>query len=142
MTLLIDKRHEFVVLSQHPMGPQLDEKAVAKAEKCTKSTAQQWLNRWKESKDLSHMKRSDRAPVTIEKVDQRISKFEDSQAYCCNRRYTKCFEVAKNQETIQRRLKETGPKFSLPISKLLLTENHRHNRLRGTQYRLISSHFL
>ena len=74
MTLPIDKRYEIVFLSQHPMGPQLGEKAVVKAVKCAKNTVKYWLNRWKESKDLSDMKRPGRPRATTEKVDQRIYK--------------------------------------------------------------------
>ena len=78
MTFPIDKRFEIVFLSQHPMGPQLSEKAVAKAMKCAKNTVQYWFNRWKELKDLSDMKRSGRARATTEKVDQRIYKLVGS----------------------------------------------------------------
>ena len=45
MTLTIDKQYEIIFLSQHPMGPQLDEKTVSKAVKCAKNTVQYWLNR-------------------------------------------------------------------------------------------------
>ena len=72
MTLPIDKRYEIVFLSQHPIGPQLDEKAVLKAVKSAKNTVQYWLNRCKELKDPSGMKRPGRPPPTTEKVDQRI----------------------------------------------------------------------
>ncbi|CAF3372163.1 unnamed protein product [Rotaria socialis] len=99
MTLSVDKRYEIIFLSHHPMGPQLGVKAVAKAIKCAKSTIQYWLNRWKESKDLSDSKRIGRPRSTTKK------------------------------ETIRRRLKEYGAKFSLPISKPLLTEKHRQKRL-------------
>ena len=78
MTLPIDKRYEIVFLSQHPMRPQLGEKTVAKAEKCAKNTLQCWLNRWNESKDLSHMKCPRRPCATTEKVDQRIYKLAGS----------------------------------------------------------------
>ena len=40
MTLSVDKRYEIIVLSHHPMGPQLGVKVVAKAIKCAKSTVQ------------------------------------------------------------------------------------------------------
>ena len=53
MSLSLDKRYEIVFLSYHPMGSKLGVKAVAKAINCAKSTVQYWLNRWKESKDLS-----------------------------------------------------------------------------------------
>ena len=69
-TLPIDKRYEIVFLSQHPMESQLDEKAVTKAVKCAKNTVQYWLNRWKESKDLSDMKRPGRSCLKTEKVAQ------------------------------------------------------------------------
>ena len=79
MTLPIGERYEIVFLSQHLIGPKLDEKAVTKAVKCAKNTVQYWLNRWKESKDLlSDMKRSERSRATTDKVDQRISKFASS----------------------------------------------------------------
>ena len=78
MTFPIDKRYEIVFLSQHPMGPQLNEKTVAKALKCAKNTVQYWLNRWKVSKDMSDIKRSGRLRATTEKVDQRIYKLAGS----------------------------------------------------------------
>ena len=74
MTLPIDKRYEIVFLAQHAMGSQLGEKIVTKAVKCTKNTVQYWLNRWKESKDLSDMKLPERLHATTEKADQRIYK--------------------------------------------------------------------
>ena len=40
MTLPIDKRDEIVFLSQHLMGPQLDEKTVVEAMKYAKNTVQ------------------------------------------------------------------------------------------------------
>ena len=70
MSLSLDKRYGIVFLSYHPMGPKLGVKAVAKA---IKSTVQYWLNRGKESKDLSDSKRTGRPRSTTEKIDQRIS---------------------------------------------------------------------
>ena len=78
MTLPIDAQYGIIFLSQHPMELQLDEKTLEKAVKCAKNTVQYWFNQWKESKDLSDLKRSGRARATTEKVDQRISKFADS----------------------------------------------------------------
>ena len=69
MTLSVDKRYEIIFLSHHPMGPQLGVKAVAKAIKCAKSTVQYWLNRWKESKDLSDSKRIGRPRTTTKGVN-------------------------------------------------------------------------
>ena len=62
----------------HPMGPQLSEKAVAKAVKYAKNTVQYWLNQWKELKDLSDIRRSGRLRATTEKLDHRIYKLSDS----------------------------------------------------------------
>jgi hypothetical protein len=55
MALPIHKRYEIVFLSYHPLGPQLGTKAVAKAVKCDKMTVKYWLDRWKESKDLTNL---------------------------------------------------------------------------------------
>ena len=114
------------------MGPQIGVKAVAKAKKCAKSTVQYWLNRWKESKDLSVSKRIERSRSTKEKVNQRISDLANTNNSATTRgikRVLKRKNVDISQETIQRRLKEYGAKFSLPISKPLLTKKHRQKRL-------------
>ena len=133
MTLPIDKRYEIVFSSQHPMGPQLGEKAVAKVVKCAKNTVQYWRNEWKESKDLSNMKRPERPCETVEKVDQRIYKLAGRDNIATTGDIQSILKRAKHPETIRRRLKEAGTKFSLPISKPLLTGNHRCDRLRCAQ---------
>ena len=97
MTLPIDKWYEFVFLSQHLIGPQLGEKAVAKVVKSANNTVQYWLKRWKASKDVSDMERPGSPRATTEKVDQQIYKLTGSEKYCYNRRYTKCFDAAKHR---------------------------------------------
>ena len=132
MSLSSDKRYEIVFLSYHPMEPKLGVKPVAKV----KSTVQYWLNRWKESKDLSDSKRTGRPLGTTEKIDQRISDLatDDNSATTRDiRRVLKRQHVEISQETIRRRLKEHGAKFSPPISKPLLTEKHRQKRLQWAQ---------
>ena len=127
MTLPIDKRYEIVFLSQHPVEPQLDKKAVAKAVKYAKNTVQYWLNRCKESKDLNVMKRLRRFCTTTEKVDQRIYELAGSDNIATIsdiQSVLKLQSIGISQETIRRKLKEAAAKFSLPLSKLLLTENH------------------
>ena len=128
MTLSVDKRYEIILLSHHPMGPQLGVKAVAKAIKCAKSTVQYWLNRWKESKDLSDSKRIGRPRSTTKKVDQQISDLATTNTRAIQH-VLKRKNVDISQETIRRRLKEYGAKFSLTISKSLLTKKHRQKRL-------------
>ena len=112
------------------MGPQLGEEAVSKAVKCAKNMVQYWLSQWKESKDLSDMKHSGRVRATIEKREPTNLKASRQPPYCCNRRWTKCFEAAKQQETIRQGLKEAGAKLGLPTSKPLLTGNHRYDSLK------------
>ena len=123
MILSVYKRYETIFLSQRPMRPKLDEKAIAKAVKCAKNTIQYWLNWWKESKDLSDMKRSERPRATTEKVDQRISKLANSNRIATigdRQNFLKRQNIRISQETVRRRLKEAGAKFSLPTSKATL----------------------
>jgi len=136
MTLSVDKRYEIVFLSQHPMGPRLGVKAVAKEVKCAKNTVQYWLKRWKDSKDLTDAKRTGRPRSTTEKVDQRIVDLANNEKVTTThniQRVLKRQNVQISQETIRRRLKECGAKFSLPISKPLLTERHRQKRFQWAQ---------
>ena len=115
------------------MGPQWREKAVAKVVKCAKNAVQYRLNQWKESKDLSDMKRPGRPRITTKKVDQRIYKLvgDDNIATTGDiQRVLNRQNIEINRETIRRKLKEAGANFSLSISKPLLTENYRYDRLR------------
>ena len=84
--IAIDKWYKIVFLSQHPMGPQSDEKTVAKVVKCAKNTVQYWLNRWKESKDLSDMKRSGRHLAITKNSGSTNLKAYRQRPYCYNRR--------------------------------------------------------
>ena len=100
MTLSVDKRCEIIFLSHHPMGAQLGVKAVAKAIKSAKSTVQYWLNRWKQSKDLSDPKHIRRPRSTIKKVDQRISDLATTNTRAIQRVF-KRKNVDISQETIE-----------------------------------------
>ena len=78
------------------------------------------------------MKRIGRPRSTTKKVDQRIShlaSINNSATIRGIQRVLKRKNVDISQETIRRRLKEYGAKFSLPISKPLLIEKHRQKRL-------------
>ena len=73
------------------------------------------------------MKSRGRPRVTTEKVDQRIYKLAGSINIATTgdiQSILKWQNVGISQETIRRRLKDAGAKFSLPISKPLLTDNH------------------
>ena len=79
------------------------------------------------------MKRPGRPNAATEKVYQRIYKLAGSDNITTTgdiQSVLKRQNIGISQETIQRRLKEAGTKFCLPISKPLLTENHQYDRLR------------
>ena len=132
MTLPIDRWYEIVFLSQHPMGPQWGENAVAK----------QW-SVWRIQYHIGSIgERNRRIWVTwsvLEDLAQQLKKwtneFVSLQAAAILLQQVihsvlKRQSIGISQETIQRRLTEAGAKCSLPISKPLLTENHRYDRLR------------
>ena len=82
------------------------------------------------------MKRPGRLSATNEKLDQRIYKLAGSDNIATTgdiQSVLKWQNIGISQGTIRRKLKEAGAKFSLLISKPLLTENHRYDRLRWTQ---------
>ena len=72
ISLPIHKRYEIIFLSNHPKGPQLNHAYVAKAVQCSIYTVKYWLDRWKQSKDLTDSNRSGRPRATAQKQDQRI----------------------------------------------------------------------
>ena len=82
------------------------------------------------------MKRPRRPRTTTEKVDQRIYKLAGSGNIATAgdiQRVLKWQNIGISRETVRRRLKKAGAKFSQPISKPLMTKNHRHDRLRWAQ---------
>jgi len=133
MALPIHKRYEIVFLSSHPLGPQLGPKAVAKRVKCDKKAVKYWLDRWKESKDLTDLPRSGRSRSTTPKQDEQIVSLANKETFATSRdiqNRLKRKRVHVSQDTIRRRLHEAVGKFSPPMSKPLLTEDHRKNRLK------------
>ena len=79
------------------------------------------------------MKRPGRLRATAKKIDQRIHKHAgiDNIATTGNiQSVLNRQNIGINRETIRRKLKEVGAKFSLLISKSLLIGNHRYDRLR------------
>ena len=82
------------------------------------------------------MKRLGRPSATNEKVDQRIYKLAGSDNIATTghiQNILKRQNIGISQEIIRRRLKEAGTKFSLRISKPLLTESYWYDRLRLVQ---------
>ncbi len=133
MTLPIHKRYEIVFLSCHPRSPKLGLKAVAKVVKCHTTTVKYWLDRWKESKDLTDFPRSGRKRKTTLKQEKKILSLADSEMFATSsdighRMKEKRAKIS--QRTVRCRLHEAGAKYNLPMSKPLLTEGHRKNRLK------------
>jgi transposase len=133
MALPVYQRYEIIFLSQHLMGPKLSHVAVAKAVRCDISTVKYWLKRWKQSKDLSDLTRSGRPRATTTKQDQQIISLAEQQTFITSRDITNKLNrkgVMINERTVQRRLNEAGARYNRPLSKPLLTEVHRKNRLK------------
>lgn len=133
MALPIHKRYEIVFLSLHPLGPKLSLTAVAKVVKCGKSTVKHWLDRWKESKDLTNLPVSGRSRATTPKQDKQIVTLANQDTFVTThdiKHRLKKKRVSISHETIRRRLHEAGGKFGPPMSKPLLTEDHMKNRLK------------
>ena len=138
MSLEIHQRYEIVFLSRHEMGPKLGLKAVAKVIKCDKKTVKYWLDMWDVSKDLSDLERSGRPRVTSAHGDQQIIQLAKKETFATSHDIKKDLHVKHidiSESTIRRRLYEACAKFNLPISKPLLTEQHRLNRLKWARDR-------
>jgi transposase len=136
MALPVHKRYEIVFLSNHPLGPRLNHTAATKAVNCSTSTVKYWLKRWTQSKDLIDSTRSGRPRATTSKQDQRIVSLAEKQTFITagdivNQLNLK--QVVVSERTVRRRLNEAGAKYNRPMSKSLLTERHRENRLKWAQ---------
>ena len=136
MVLSIHQRYEIIFLSQHPSSAKLGHKSVPRAVKYSTSTGQYWLSRWKRSKNLNDSDRTGRACATTPKQDQQIISLVEQQIFVTSRSITSQLNrkrVKFNEKTVRRRFNEAGTKYSWPLSKPLLTENHRMNRLKWAQ---------
>ena len=133
MSLLIHKRYEIVFLSSHPRGPKLGLKAVAKVVKCHKTTVKYRLDWWKETKDLTDYPRSGRPRETTPKQDKKILSLANKELFATSGDIEDSLKKKGpkiSQRTIRRRLRESRAKYSLPMSKPLLSEDHRKYRLK------------
>jgi transposase len=136
MAVPVHTRYEIVFLSNHPLGPKLSHAAVAKAVHCAKSTVKYWLRRWTQTKDLKDSTRLGRPRATTSKQDQRIVSLAEEETFITARDIANKLnrqQVVVSERTVQRRLNEAGAKYNRPMSKPLLTERHRENRLQWAQ---------
>ena len=76
------------ILSQHPLNPKLGHKSVPRAVKCSISTVQYWLNRWKQSTDLNNSDRTSRADAMTPKQNQQIILLAKRQIFITSRDIT------------------------------------------------------
>lgn len=132
MSLPLHKRYEIVFLHEHPNGPKLGYTAISKIVKCSRDTVGRWIKRWKETKDLSDEPKAGRPRCTTDKEDKQIVKLaEKVEALTCSDIHSAIEKKGINvsSSTVRRRIIEAEGKYSAPISKPLLTDNHREKRL-------------
>lgn len=132
MELSLEKRYEIVFLREHPAGPKFSFGFIAKQVRCSKSTAIYWVKRYHENRDLSTSERMGRPCVTSAKQDDKIVKMAEKEHNITAIQIQEKMEergVGLSVETVRRRLRKSGGKFSNEISKPLLKEDHRKKRL-------------
>ncbi len=132
MSLPLHKRYEIVFLAKNKYGPQFGPTKIAKIVKCNRKTVGHWLNRWEETKDLFDRPRSGAPRITTVKQDQMIVNMALDEMNATSKTIKDELEnsgVTVSQLTIRRRLNDAGLKYSKPLSKPLLTEWHRQQRL-------------
>ena len=98
MTLYMHQRYEIIFLSQHPLDPKVGHKSVPKAVKCSTSTVQYWLNRWKQSKNLNDSERTSRTRATTPKRDQQIVLLSEQYTFVTGRDITRGNESRSTSE--------------------------------------------
>jgi transposase len=132
MSLPLHKRYEIVFLANHKNGPQLGPYKIAKIVKCNPKTVTHWINRWKETKDLSDRSRSGAPRWTTTEQDQMMVDMALAEIDATSktiRQELQNNKVNVSNRTVRRRLKNAGLKYSKPLSKPLLSEHHRQQRL-------------
>jgi len=131
MALPLHKRYEIVFLHDHPNGPRLGIKRIANIVSCDKRSVGRWLDRWKETKDLSDKPKTGRSRVTTEKQDAKIVALATRDENATAPKIQKQMEdkgIDVSERTVRRRLHEAGGKYNLPLSKPLLSEKHQKQR--------------
>jgi transposase len=115
------------------LGPQLGATAVSKVVKCDKNTVKYWLARWKETKDLNEFPRSGRERKTTPKQNKKILSLADKELFATSSDIEERLKKKGpkiSQRPVRLRLRESRAKYNLPMSKPLLTEGQRKNRLK------------
>lgn len=132
MSLPLHKRYEIVFLAKNKYGPQFGSNKIAKIVKCNRKTVTHWLQRWEETKDLFDRHRSGAPRKTTIEQDQVIVDMALGEMNATSKTIQVELEndgINVSQLTIQRRLKDAGLKYLKPLSKPLLSDWHRQQRL-------------
>ena len=117
--------------------PQKNHADVTKAVHCSIYTAKYWLDRWKQSKDLTGSNRSSSPRATTQKQDQRIISLAKEKTFITAQGISNKLNrqgVVVSGRTVRRHLNEARARYNRSMSKTLLTECHRKNRLRWAQH--------
>lgn len=132
MEISLAKRYEIAFLHEHPDGPKWSYGKIASKIHCSKSTVIYWVQKYRENEDLSDESRSGRPRVTTAKQDEQIVNIAKKEHDITSAQIQQNMEqrgVEISGRTIRRRLHEAGGKYTNAISKPLLKEKHRGNRL-------------
>ena len=132
MSLPLHKRYEIVFLANHIYGPRFGPQKIAKIIRCNRKTVAGWLGRWQETKDLSGRPRSGAPRATNAEQNQKIVDMALADMDPTSKTIQLEFQdsgVNVTDRTIRARLKDAGLKYSKSLSKPLLTDQHRQQRL-------------
>ena len=139
MSLSIKKRWEIIFLTSHKLGPQLSYKRVSKVVKCTPSTVQKWVMRWKETGEVedevgrgAKRKTTPKQDLAIAKAAKAAPEADASDLSVSLKRQ----RIELSDRTIQRRLNEAGLSYGPVLKKPLLKIDHREKRLQFAQAHL------
>jgi transposase len=133
MELTIQKRWEIIFLHLHKLGPKLSIRRIAKELKCSQDTVKTWIQRYQETGDVLDEEKQGRKRKTSEREDLDIISIAKKHRTSSS---TEISTLMKRQgtdispATVRSRLNEQGLFKLQPLSKPLLSETHRINRLK------------
>ena len=132
MSLPPYKRYEIVFFAKNKYGPHFSSNKIVKIVNCNHKTGTKWLNRWNETKDLIDRPRSEAPRTTTVEQDQMMVDVALKETDTTSKSIKKGFKtlgIDISEGTVQRRLKNAALKYMKPLSKPLLSEWHREQRL-------------
>ena len=133
MELSIQQRWEIIFLHHHKLGPKLSIRALVKELHYSKDTVQTWINRYQETGDVQDEERRGRKRKTSEKEDLNIISIAKKLRTSSSADISKLMSrkgTDISSRTVRHRLNEKGLYKLQPLKKPLLSDTHRHNRLK------------